>query len=734
MIVFSQLDERYFKGLQGQYRFELSFRVHKAGEEDYVVRSQNAYRMNRSANVELELEAGEYVVVVKIDAQRREDLMPVEEVVRAYAKERPDKLFRIGRAYDVAHSKGKIVETAEEKEAREAFEQKKKERDRRKCARALQEKKREKKRADLKKKLRERRAEEKAEAKRKTKAERRAARREARAKSKAEAEVEQDGDKETLEEPYTDQKPSDENDAKSQPVENNEQPGADESENQTGKPTAETKEKSSDKKDPSSATKDDAQDQHVGNKTTSTETTSSEKAQTKDTATQKSNGKEKSKSPAQSTDVKKDQGSATTSTGTTENTPGSSLSSCPTPTSTEEAQEDEEEIYITAAETDTEHHQHKHQTSTAGEGDHNAPATPRPATKSASTTATTAKSVPPQNKSIGVQTGPGLQIPSTPAPPSLSDMRRSPPPVIRSIYGPPPYGLAPSLPPNFSQLPPHVRAAIIRGYGGHGRLSLDGVPPLPPISDSETHTLSSTASDSELNTDVDDVSEVSDEDIDRFVEGLEAAAAAAAAAASSASSSGPRTPPGVVFPPPPGLLAAVPEPPDDFDNDPWNAVGVFGLRVYYKIPEKKGKGKGKDKDTVKNEVKENDDKENREEEEEEEEEMVRLRVERPNPYLWEDSSDDEADDESEDKKKPRTLEKEESKVLDIDDSAKDLVGEQTAVSLAAEGLVGGEDGKVGKEGGGEGGGGGEGETVKEKNIEKDDSKKDGPAVEAVVQE
>lgn len=202
--------------------------------------------------------------------------------------------------------------------------------------------------------------------------------------------------------------------------------------------------------------------------------------------------------------------------------------------------------------------------------------------------------------------------------------------------------------------------------------------------------MSSTASDSELDTDVDDVSEVSEEDIDQFVER-------------------PRPPP-----PPPGPLAVVPEPADDFENDPWNAVGVFGLKVYYKIPEKKWKGKDGDGDgdTVSNEVKGDDSKENREAE------MVRLRVERPNPYLWEDSSDDEADDESEDKKTPKTVEKEESKVLDVDDSAKDLVGEQRAVPLAVavavavEGHVGGEDGKAGKEEGQEGDD--DGEIVEEK--------------------
>jgi len=39
VLVLSQLDDRYFCGLQGQYEFELAFRVHKAGEEDYIVRS-----------------------------------------------------------------------------------------------------------------------------------------------------------------------------------------------------------------------------------------------------------------------------------------------------------------------------------------------------------------------------------------------------------------------------------------------------------------------------------------------------------------------------------------------------------------------------------------------------------------------------------------------------------------------------------------------------------------------
>jgi hypothetical protein len=40
VVVFSQLDSRFFKGLEGRYKFRLSFRVHKDGEEDYLTRSQ----------------------------------------------------------------------------------------------------------------------------------------------------------------------------------------------------------------------------------------------------------------------------------------------------------------------------------------------------------------------------------------------------------------------------------------------------------------------------------------------------------------------------------------------------------------------------------------------------------------------------------------------------------------------------------------------------------------------
>ncbi|KAI1071307.1 hypothetical protein LB507_009508 [Fusarium sp. FIESC RH6] len=122
VIALSQLDDRFFRGLEGQYRFELNFRLHKAGHSDYVIRSQAPFCMTRSVNVELELEAGDYEVRVKINATRDLDILPIEKVIKNNAKSRREKLLRIGLAYDLGHCKGRFVETPEEKKARQAHE------------------------------------------------------------------------------------------------------------------------------------------------------------------------------------------------------------------------------------------------------------------------------------------------------------------------------------------------------------------------------------------------------------------------------------------------------------------------------------------------------------------------------------------------------------------------------------------------------------------------------------
>lgn len=175
VIVLSQLDGRYFCGLEGQYSFELSFRVHKAGEEDYIVRSHGNYWMRRSVTAELELEPGEYHVLMKVEAVKNSGCLPVEDVVRNNAKERRDKLLRIGLAYDLAHAKGQISETDEEKKARKKAEAKKKSKEKKEMKDKLMKEKKKRKHNENKETRKTRAAAAKRKAKQKAKEEKKKA-------------------------------------------------------------------------------------------------------------------------------------------------------------------------------------------------------------------------------------------------------------------------------------------------------------------------------------------------------------------------------------------------------------------------------------------------------------------------------------------------------------------------------------------------------------------------------
>lgn len=128
VIVLSQLDSRYFKGLAGEYSFVLKFRVQKEGEEDYIVRSQSSHLMGRSVNAEIDLDPGRYHVLMKITAFRHEDVESTEEIVRRLASTRREKLVQVGLSYDLAHAKGLVAETDQERyenERRKAAERRK---------------------------------------------------------------------------------------------------------------------------------------------------------------------------------------------------------------------------------------------------------------------------------------------------------------------------------------------------------------------------------------------------------------------------------------------------------------------------------------------------------------------------------------------------------------------------------------------------------------------------------
>ncbi|KAJ5686577.1 hypothetical protein N7536_009196 [Penicillium majusculum] len=121
VIVLSQLDARYFKGLAGEYSFVLKFRLQKAGEQDYLVRSHSSHFMGRSVNAEIDLDPGRYHVLMKITAFRHEDVDSTEEIVRQVASTRREKLVQVGLSYDLAHAKGLVGETDQEKGEQERF-------------------------------------------------------------------------------------------------------------------------------------------------------------------------------------------------------------------------------------------------------------------------------------------------------------------------------------------------------------------------------------------------------------------------------------------------------------------------------------------------------------------------------------------------------------------------------------------------------------------------------------
>jgi len=120
VIVLSQLNERYFRGLVGQYVFQLSFRLHKAGQEDYMMRTNQAYYGQRSVSIELDLDAGVYELRLKISAERDDHAYKIEDIVRTNWLVRREKLLQIGLSYDLAYAKGQVEDAKEEKQKPEA--------------------------------------------------------------------------------------------------------------------------------------------------------------------------------------------------------------------------------------------------------------------------------------------------------------------------------------------------------------------------------------------------------------------------------------------------------------------------------------------------------------------------------------------------------------------------------------------------------------------------------------
>lgn len=78
--------------------------------------------MKRSVSTELDLEAGNYSVLLKITAKRSEDERTPEQVIHETCRTRREKLLSIGLSYDLAHAKGHFKELESEKKAQEKRE------------------------------------------------------------------------------------------------------------------------------------------------------------------------------------------------------------------------------------------------------------------------------------------------------------------------------------------------------------------------------------------------------------------------------------------------------------------------------------------------------------------------------------------------------------------------------------------------------------------------------------
>ncbi|KAF2122378.1 hypothetical protein BDV96DRAFT_482899 [Lophiotrema nucula] len=136
VFVLCQLDDRFFKGLQGQYTFDLHFLLQEEGAKagEHIVRARGAWFGNRSISAEVDLEPGKYEILPKIVASRNPDAPEVYDVVTKLADRCPQKLRQIGMNYDIANAKGVIELTDEEKKvkeqkAKEAKEKKQKEKE-----------------------------------------------------------------------------------------------------------------------------------------------------------------------------------------------------------------------------------------------------------------------------------------------------------------------------------------------------------------------------------------------------------------------------------------------------------------------------------------------------------------------------------------------------------------------------------------------------------------------------
>ncbi|OLL24391.1 Calpain-type cysteine protease ADL1, partial [Neolecta irregularis DAH-3] len=114
VFVLSQLDRRYFSGLQGQWDYKLEFRILKKGSDTYSSRASAPGFDYRSISTELPLEAGTYIIYVRIDQRLRSGAASFLEVISRQDVRAIGKLLRIAKNYEDGRKQASNVSDREE--------------------------------------------------------------------------------------------------------------------------------------------------------------------------------------------------------------------------------------------------------------------------------------------------------------------------------------------------------------------------------------------------------------------------------------------------------------------------------------------------------------------------------------------------------------------------------------------------------------------------------------------
>lgn len=107
IIALSQLDARYFQGLQSRYTYTLSFALSTTTSE-YLLQTRHTYTLTRSCAVEANLEPGTYIIHPRITATKLPPTNTIANLLADENEKKREKLFRVALSRDLAYAKVKV--------------------------------------------------------------------------------------------------------------------------------------------------------------------------------------------------------------------------------------------------------------------------------------------------------------------------------------------------------------------------------------------------------------------------------------------------------------------------------------------------------------------------------------------------------------------------------------------------------------------------------------------------